>query len=172
MATEIGVKRVVRPQKLPIDDLYGQGFPTRLKELNALIVPYPYYLIVDKLKVVGEKIEGVLVGTVVMEALLIKIGVPTYEYLELTDDFCLSDPERVFDYVLGVSERPNDLEIQRKGTRTDPSTGMPINVIVKVLNTVANKRVEGDAQFDYAINQATVGYVCAKDLYDFLDALP
>lgn len=172
MTTEVGVKRVVRPQKLPIDDLYSQGLPQRFHELNTGVVPYAYYLIVDKLKAVGEKTEGVLVGKATMEALLLKIGVPTYEFLERTDDACLQDPERMFDYVLGVSERPNDLEIQRKGTRADPTTGMPINVIVKVVNTAAHKRVEGDAQFDYATNQETVGYVCTKDLYDFLDALP
>lgn len=172
MTTEVGVKRIVRPQKLPIDDLYSQGLPQRFRELNTGVVPYPYYLIVDKLKVVGEKIEGVLVGKTVMETLLLKFGVPTYEFLERTDDACLLDPERMFDYVLGVSERPNDLEIQRKGTRADPASGMPINVIIKVLNTEAHKRVEGDEQFDYAINQEVVGYVCTKDLYDFLDALP
>jgi hypothetical protein len=172
MVTEVGVKRIVRPQKLPIDDLYNQGFPQRLKQLTTKEVPYDYYLIVDKLKAVGEKIQGVIVSKATMETLLLKIGVPTYEFLDRTDDACLQDPERVFDYVLGVSERPNDVEIQRKGTRTDPATATVINVIVRILNTEAAKRVEGDPIFDYAIDSLIVGYACTKDLYDYLDALP
>lgn len=169
---EVGVKRITRPQKYPLDDLYSSGLPQRFKELNEAIVPYDYFIIVDKLRATNEKLQGYLVGKTHMEMQMAKVGVPTIELLEHTDDQCLLDPEREFDYVLGVSERPSDNEIARKGTRVDPTTGLPIYVVIKVVNTVANKRVEGSTDFDYAANKATVGYMCSKALYDILAALP
>jgi hypothetical protein len=170
--TEVGVKRILRPQKLPLDDLYSSGLPQRFRELNEAIVSYKYYTIVDKLRATNEKLQGHLVGVTTMETLLAKAGAPVIELLEHTDDQCLQDPEREFDYVLGESERPNDDEIKRKGTRTNPATGLPIYAVIKVVNTATSKRVEGDPSFDYAINKRTVGYICSKVLYDILDALP
>lgn len=169
---EVGVKHITRPQKLPLDDLYNSGLPQRFRELNEGIVTYKYYTIVDKLRATDEKLQGYLVGKDSMEALMAKVGAPTIELLEHADDKCLRDPEREFDYVLGASERPNDLEITRKGTRTDPATASLIHVVIKVVNTEANKRVEGRTDFDYAIDKRTVGYMCSKALYDILDALP
>jgi len=166
---ELGVKRITRDQKIPLDDLYGYGLPNRFKELNDGNVTFPYYHVVDKLRAVNEKTEGYLVGVTAMETLLAKGGAPTIETLVRPDDECLRDPERQFDFVLGVSERPHDKDVAERGTRV--VAGNTIHVIIKVVNTIASQTVTGRAAYD-AQETRTVGYLCSKELYDILDALP